>query len=139
MTIPLRSNALEAQLAEHKIQRQQTLMDRKMQEQTVIVEVRNATQALETNKKRVEMAKVARELAEEQLDGETKRFQAGLSENFRVLDRQRELSQAQGVELRELITYKKSVIDLYKAMYTLLEANDFEIAKTSSDNVPTSK
>ena len=114
-------------------------MDRKMQEQTVIVEVRNATQALETNKKRVEMAKVARELAEEQLDGETKRFQAGLSENFRVLDRQRELSQAQGVELRELITYKKSVIDLQKAMYTLLEANDFEIAKTSSDNVPTSK
>jgi outer membrane protein len=137
--IPLRDHAIQAQMAEHKVQRQQTLMDRKNQEQTIIVEIRNAVQALDTNKKRVDMAKVARELAEEQLEGETKRFQAGLSENFRVLDRQRQLSQAQGVELRELITYKKSVIDLQKAMYTLLEANDFEIAKTSAESVPSLK
>ena len=58
------------------------------------------------------------------------------SENFRVLDRQRQLSIAQGVELQTLIAYKKSVIDLQKAMYTLLEFNDFEIAKTSSEQVP---
>jgi outer membrane protein TolC len=62
-----------------------------------------------------------------------------LSENFRVLDRQRGLSQAQGVELQSLIAYRQSIITLQKAMYTLLEANDFEIAKTSSENVPNLK
>ena len=107
-------------------------MSLKQIEQQIIVDVRNAVQSLETNKKRVETARIARELAEQQLDGETKRFQAGLSENFRVLDRQRQLSQQQGVELQTLIDYKKSAIDLQRAMYTLLEANDFEIAKSSS-------
>ncbi len=130
--IPLRNRTQESQLAQLKVQKQQQLMSLKQIEQQIIVDVRNAVQSLETNKKRVETARIARELAEQQLDGETKRFQAGLSENFRVLDRQRQLSQQQGVELQTLIDYKKSAIDLQRAMYTLLEANDFEIAKSSS-------
>jgi outer membrane protein TolC len=134
--IPLKNRDIEASLAERKIQKRQLLMNRKGIEQQIIVDVRNAIQALETNQKRVDTAKVAREFAEQQLDGETKRFQAGLSENFRVLDRQRQLSIAQGVELQTLIAYKKSVIDLQRSMYTLLEFNDFEIAKTSSEQVP---
>jgi outer membrane protein TolC len=134
--IPLKNREVESALAQSRIEKRQMLMNRKVVEQTVIVDVRNAIQAMETNEKRVESAKVARDFAEQQLDGETKRFQAGLSENFRVLDRQRQLSVAQGVELQTLIAYKKSVIDLQKAMYTLLEFNDFEIAKTSSEQVP---
>jgi outer membrane protein TolC len=134
--IPLKNREVESALAQSRIEKRQMLMNRKGIEQKVIVDVRNAIQALETNEKRVESAKVARDFAEQQLDGETKRFQAGLSENFRVLDRQRQLSVAQGVELQTLIAYKKSVIDLQRAMYTLLEFNDFEIAKTSSDQVP---
>jgi outer membrane protein len=134
--IPLKNREVESSLAQSRIEKRQMLMNRKGIEQKVIVDVRNAIQAIETNEKRVETAKVARDFAEQQLDGETKRFQAGLSENFRVLDRQRQLSVAQGVELQTLIAYKKSVIDLQKAMYTLLEFNDFEIAKTSSEQVP---
>jgi outer membrane protein len=133
--IPLKNRSLEAQLAQIKIQKRQLLMNRKSVEQQIQVDIRNAVQKIETNRKQVETARVARELAREQLEGEEKRFQAGLSENFRVLDRQRGLSSAQGVELQALITYRKSIIDLQKAMYTLLESNDFEIAKSSSDNV----
>ena len=73
---------------------------------------------------------------EEQLDGEQKRFQAGLSENFRVLDRQNQLAQAENTALSTLINYKKSIITLQKAMYILLESSEFEIAKGSSGNVP---
>ncbi|NWG11917.1 MAG: TolC family protein, partial [Acidobacteria bacterium] len=133
--IPLRNRAVDAQLAQYKVQNRQMLMNRRVLEQQIQTEIRNAVQTIETNKKRVETARVARELAREQLEGEEKRFQAGLSENFRVLDRQRGLSQAQGVELQALIAYKKSIIDLQKSMYTLLESNDFEIAKTSSENI----
>ena len=133
--IPLKNRSLEAQLAQIKIQKRQLLMNRKSVEQQIQVDIRNAVQKIETNRKQVDTARVARELAREQLEGEEKRFQAGLSENFRVLDRQRGLSTAQGVELQALITYKKGIIDLQKSMYTLLEANDFQIAKSSSDNV----
>ena len=137
--IPLRNTALDSQLAQVKIQNRQVMMNRRVTEQQIQTDIRNAVQAIETNKKRVDTARIARELAQEQLIGEEKRFQAGLSENFRVLDRQRGLSQAQGVELQAMVAYQQSIIGLQKAMYTLLEANDFEIAKTSSQNVATLK
>jgi outer membrane protein TolC len=139
LQIPLKNRTLESQMAQLKIQNRQNMMNRRVAEQLIQTEIRNAAQTIETNRQQVETAKVARQLAEEQLVGEEKRFQAGLSENFRVLDRQRSLSQAQGVELQALIAYKKSIINLQTAMYTLLESNDFEIAKTSSDSVPALK
>ena len=137
--IPLRNRTVDAQLAQIKIQRRQQLMTRKNAEQQIQVDIRNAVQKIETNRQQVETAKIARQLTQEQLDGEEKRFQAGLSQNFQVLTRQNDLTAAQGVELQALIAYKKSIITLQQAMYTLLEANDFEIAKTSSDNVPNLK
>ncbi len=135
VTIPLKNRSLESQLAQIQVQKRQYLMQRKGAEQTIQVDVRNAVQSVETNKKKVEQSRIARQLAQEQLNGEEKRFQAGLSQNFQVLDRQNVLSQAQYSELQALIAYRKSIITLQQAMYTLLESNDFEIAKTSSDNV----
>ncbi len=134
--IPLRNRTYDSQLAQVKIGQRQQLMQRKVTEQQIQVEIRNAVQKIETNRQQVETAKLSRQLAKEQLDGEEKRFQAGLSQNFQVLQRQNDLSAAQGVELQALIAYKQSVIALQQSMYTLLEANDFVIAKTSAANVP---
>jgi HAE1 family hydrophobic/amphiphilic exporter-1 len=137
--IPLRNRSVDAQLAQLKVNQRQSLMARKNQELAIQVDVRNAVQALDTNKKRIDQARLARELAAEQLDGEEKRFQAGLSQNYLVLQRQNDLSVAQYQELQALISYRKSIITLQQSIYTLLESNDFEIAKTSSDNVPALK
>ncbi len=133
--IPLRNRGLDAQLGQLKVQRQQLLMNRKNMEQKIAVQVRNAIQDLETNQQRVETTKVAVQLAREQLTGETKRFQAGMSENFLVLQRQEQLSTAEGTELQALVSYKKSIITLQQAMYTLLESNDFEIAKSITNSM----
>jgi outer membrane protein len=134
--IPLRNRSLDSQIAQQQIQRRQELMNAKKTEQTIQVDVRNAVQKLETNRKQVETAGVARRLAKERLDGEEKRFQAGLSQNYLVLQRQNELASAENQELQALISYKKAIINLQKAMYTLLESTDFEIAKGSSSKVP---
>ncbi len=130
--IPLRNRTVDAELGQLRVQRQQLLMNRRSTEQKIAVQVRNAYQDLETNKWRVETSGEAVKLAQEQLDGETKRFQAGMSQNFLVLQRQQDLSTAKGTELQALIAYKKSIIALEQAMYTLLESNDFEVAKTES-------
>jgi outer membrane protein len=134
--IPLRSRSLDSQLAQAQITKRQTLMQRKSTEQSIQVDVRNAVQRLETNKRQVETTGVGRRAAQAQLEGEVKRFDAGLSQNYLVLQRQNDLSQAEYSELQALINYKKSIINLQKAMYTLLESNDFEIAKGSSAKVP---
>ncbi len=129
--IPLRNRNLDAQLAQVKIQKQQLVMNERNMEQKIAVQVRNAYEDLQTNKQRVETAQVAQDLAKEQLDGETKRFEAGMSQNFLVLQRQNDYATAQGTVLQALISYKKSIITLLQAMNTLLESSDFEIPKTA--------
>lgn len=134
--IPLRNRSADAQLAQQMITQRQQLMQKKSTEQSIQVEVRNAVQKLETSRKQVETAGVSRRFAKERLDGETKRFEAGLSQNYLVLQRQNELSSAEYTELQALINYKKAIITLQKAIYTLLESNEFEIAKGISENIP---
>lgn len=133
--IPVRHRSIDAQLAQQNIQRQQELMKRRQTEQDIQVDVRNAVQQLETRRKQVETAGVAKRLAKERLDGEEKRFQAGLSENYLVLQRQNELATQEYQELSAKINYKKSILNLQKALYTLIESSDFEIAKGSSTNI----
>jgi len=134
--IPLRNQTVEAQIARIKIQQRQDLMKRKSIEQQIQAEIRTAVQRIETNRRLVESAKASCLYAEEQLKGEQKRFENGVSENFRVLDRQANYSAALGSELQALIAYKKSIIAFQKSEYTLLESNDLVTATGNSGNVP---
>jgi outer membrane protein len=139
VTIPLRNRAVDSQLAQQGIQNRQQLMNIRKSEQSIQVEIRNAIQTLESNRKQVESAGVARKLAAERLSGEQKRFEAGLSQNYRVLEGQNQLASAEFAELQALIRYKQAITTLQKAMYTILEASQFEIAKGASSRVPNLK
>ena len=130
--IPLRNRALDGQIGQLDVQKKQLLMNRKSQEQKIAVQIRNAYDDLKSNQQKVEAAKVARQLTEVQLDAEHKRFKAGMSNNFLLLQRQTDLETAQGAELQALVAYKKAIITLQQDMYTLLESNDFELAGASS-------
>jgi outer membrane protein len=131
IVIPLRNRTADSQIAQLKIQRQQIDLNRANTEQRIAVQVRNAIEDLEANKQRVETAQAALLLSQEQLDGETMRFTSGMSQNFLVLQRQQDLANAKNTELQALIAYKKSVIQLQQAMYTLLESSDFVIGKSA--------
>jgi outer membrane protein TolC len=134
LNIPLKNRNIDAQIAQYDIQKRQELMRRKQTEQSIQVDVRNAVQQLETRRNQVRSAEAGRRFSKERLDGEEKRFQAGLSQNYLVLQRQDEFARAEYTYLQAQINYKKSIITLQKAMYTLLESNDFEIAKGSSES-----
>ena len=64
-----------------------------------------------TNGKRVDATRASRALAEKRLEAEEKKFQAGMTTNFFVLQAQRDLNQARNNELQALIDYLKSVVD----------------------------
>jgi outer membrane protein TolC len=136
ITVPLWNHAGEAQLAQDLISYRNTLLQRRQTEQSIQVEIRNAVQRLQTARKQVETAEKGLALSQEQLSGEQKRFDAGLSDNFKVLSRQNDLANTEKSYLDNLINYKKAVISLQKSMYTLLESNDFDLAKGSSTRVP---
>ncbi len=96
-------------------------------EQAIQVEVRNALQAVETAKRRVEAAKNSRVNAELQYQSEQRKFDAGQSTNFFVLDRQNAQSAARGRELRALTDYTKAVAELQRALSTSLSSNNVEV------------
>ena len=136
ITVPMKNRQLDATLAQNEISKRQELMRRRQTEQNIQVDVLNALQSLENNRRQVTAAAVARNLAAKQLEGEEKRFEAGLSQNYLVLQRQNELSTQEFQELQALIRYKQAIITLQRVMNNLLEAGEFSIAKGSSLNIP---
>ena len=129
VTIPLRNRSNHADLAMVAISEQQLNSQMKNQQQLVIVEVRNAYETIATRKKSLEAAEAAHRLAQEQLDGENKRFEAGLSTNFEVLRFQRDLANIQVSELRAQVDYELALTSLQKAMYTIIDENDIGFAR----------
>jgi len=124
---PLRNTTARANLARARETEKQIELQNRRLLQNIELEVRNAVQSVETAKMRIEAAKAAREYAEQQYDGEKKKFSAGLSTTFFILQRQTEMSQAQGVELRALADYNKSVAELQRVIATTLSSNNIEI------------
>jgi len=59
----------------------------------------------------VEATRKARDLAQQRLDAENKRFTVGLSSTFELLQAQRDLSRAKQAELNATIDYNRSLVD----------------------------
>src|SRR5262249_56293153 len=107
--LPLRNRTAKANLGRAlEADRQTDLQTRRLM-QNIEVEVRNAVQAVEMSKLRIEAAQAGSQYAQRQLEGEQKRFQAGLQTTFFVLQRQTELTQAHLAELSALADYNKAV------------------------------
>jgi HAE1 family hydrophobic/amphiphilic exporter-1 len=124
---PLRNRTAKADLAGAKIQQQQIEAQTRSQEQTIIVEVRNAVQAVESSRLRVLAARRARENAEIQLQGEQKLYEVGRSTTFLLFERENQLANSRNAEIRAETDYNKAISDLQKATSTTFRANNIEV------------
>ncbi|MFN7944883.1 MAG: TolC family protein [Blastocatellia bacterium] len=127
ITLPLRNRTAKANLGKALEEARQLDLQTRRQMQSIEVEVRNAVQSAETAKMRIEAARAARIYAEQQLEGENKKFQAGLSTTFFVLQRQTQLAQAQGDEVRALTDFNKAVAELQRVIATTLSSNSIAV------------
>jgi len=109
---PIGHSQQEASLAQSRLQYNQNLTQLKNQQLQVVTQVRESARQAVTNQKRVETTRAAREFARARLDAEQRKFAAGSSTNFLVFQAQRDLAQAANNELRAILDYQKSLIDL---------------------------
>ena len=109
---PIGHSQEEASLAQARLQYNQTLTQLRNQQLQVATQVRESARQVVTNQKRVETTRAAREFARSRLDAEQRKFAAGTSTNFLVFQAQRDLAQAANNELRAILDYQKSLIDL---------------------------
>ena len=133
--IPWRNRTAKANLGRSVETSRQLELQTRRQLQNIEVEVRNAVQSVETARMRIEASRAAREYAEQQLEGEEKKFAAGLSVTFFVLQRQTDLAIARGSELRALADYNKAVAELQRVMSTTLTSNSIEIKPTPQASI----
>ena len=111
LSYPIGRSTNEVNLARSRLQ--QTQQERSMSslELSVTTQVRDAARNVQTNAKRVDATRSARVLAERRLEAEEKKYQAGMTQNFFVLQAQRDLNVARNNELQALVEYAKSVVN----------------------------
>jgi HAE1 family hydrophobic/amphiphilic exporter-1 len=103
---PLGNSAAQAALARARIERDQTAARLRSMELTAVRQVRDAASRLEQNQQRIETTRLGRELAEQRLDAEQRRFEVGLSTSFLVIQAQRDLAVARNNETQALLDYQ---------------------------------
>lgn len=127
LSIPFTSVITRAQYAQAKVSLQQAQVNLQNQEQQAFLEIRNAVRDVETSYKQVQAYRLARELALENLEAEQKKLKVGLTTNYDVLLRQRDLADARSSELRSLIDYNLALAALDRALGTTLEKKNIKL------------
>ena len=133
ISFPFRNQTAKANLAGARIQEEQIQAQSRQQEQTIIRQVRDAVQAVETSRQRVLTARRARENAEIQLEGERKLFDVGRSTTFLLFQRENALTNARNSEIRAETDYNKAISDLQSATSTTFRVNNIEVDSPMND------
>jgi outer membrane protein TolC len=107
---PLGTSTADAALAANRLQRQQGAVNLRDLELQVATGVRDAARQVDTNVKRVEATRKARDRAERRLEAEQKRMTVGLSTTFQLFQAQRDLARQRQQEVNAMIDYNRSVI-----------------------------
>ena len=108
---PIGKSTQEAQLARARLQNTQAERQIQSLELQVSTQVREFGRQVLTNAKRVDATRSSRVLAERRLEAEEKKYQAGMTSSFFVLQAQRDLNIARNSELLALVEYAKSVVN----------------------------
>ncbi len=130
LSIPLLNTAARADLAQARLNLQQSMLQLKRAENTAYSEVKQATADLEANYKLVEANRIARELAEQKLAAEQKKLAVGLSTNYQVLQYQRDYANALSSELKSLIDYKLTLSRTDRVTGRTLETHAIQFDET---------
>jgi outer membrane protein TolC len=115
VSYPLGGNNADGQYARNRVLRTQQSTRLRALELQVATEVTNAALQVQANLRRVDAARAARALAERRLEAEQSKFDVGLSTNFFVVQAQRDLADAQNVELRALTDLQRALVAFERA------------------------
>ncbi len=103
--------------------------------QSITAQVRDALQTYQSALAQLAAARSARRASQQILASEQRRFRAGESTTFLVLQREIELADNRGRELQAQTALNKAVVELQRATGTILTANNVNL-KTVGEGAP---
>jgi HAE1 family hydrophobic/amphiphilic exporter-1 len=127
LRLPIRNRGAQADLGNALVGQRRTQFQFRRAEQGVTLDVRNAINQLEQAKLSMAAARIARDLAQKNLEAEQRKYELGVQTIFFVLDAQTQLAQAEQDLLRSQISYQRALTALDRATGQLLERNQVRI------------
>lgn len=137
VTIPIRNRSALADQTRAELEYRQAQLRFQQLQNQVGIEVRNAQFALQQNRARVDAAQKGRELAQQSLDAEQKKYALGASTNFLVLQAQRDLATAESSLVAAMSAYEKSRVELDRVTGLTLKHYNISLDDAESGRVNT--
>lgn len=126
-TLPLGNNTAEAEYVQSRIDVRRGELAYRQLLASVTLEARKAIADARSSSKRITVSRLARELAQENLEQQHKRYDVGLATTKDILDFQQRLTAARAAEIKALIDYNVSLAALRQAEGTLLGQFDIVV------------
>jgi HAE1 family hydrophobic/amphiphilic exporter-1 len=127
MSLPIRNRTAQSQAAIAADEGRRLKVVENQVGMAVEADVRNALQAANSTRARLDAAGLARQSAEEQYASEQRQFQAGTSIVFLVLQRQSDLIAARNRELRAHADFAEALANLDRATARTIEARGIKL------------
>ena len=124
LSVPLGNATAKAEYTQSEIDLRRGELDYRDLLAAVTLDVRRTIGDVRTNSKRITATRLARELAEENLSQQKKRYDVGLATTKDLLDFQSRVTAARAAETQALIDYNVSLAALRQAEGTLLAEFD---------------
>jgi len=121
LRLPLRDRARHADLADALVRKKIDSLRARNLEQQIRLDVLNAINQVEAAKAGVQLARVALDFAQKQVEAEQKRYDLGVTIMYFVLQAQTELAQAQSELVRNSISYRRNLLTLLRVTGELLD------------------
>ncbi len=126
-SIPLGNHVPRAKRRSAEIELRRARTTRSRQVQDIILEVREAARGLQSSREGIQAAERRRLAAEEQFRAESIRLEQGESTPFDVLQRERDLVEAESQKINAFRAYRDSVVELERAQGTILERHNIVV------------
>jgi outer membrane protein TolC len=137
VTIPIRNRSAQADQTRAELEYRQAQLRFQQLQNQVGIEVRNAQFALQQNRALVVAAQKGRELAQQSLDAEQKKYALGASTNFLVLQAQRDLTAAESALVSAMSAYEKSRVELDRVTGLTLQHYNIQLDDAVAGRVGT--
>ncbi len=111
---PLGTSQAEANKARQQLIIQQNQTSIKATELQVATEVTAAAIAIRNSLEAIKAATAARELSDQRYTAAQSKLEVGMATNFEVVQAQRDLADARNRELRELLNYRRALVDMQR-------------------------
>jgi outer membrane protein len=121
ISIPIPNRQRIGDLTAILLERAQAVVNLKLLEQDIVVQVDNAAGQIVTTKQRIASTREASRLAAESLEAGEERLRAGTGTTFEVLELQKNLAEAEVAELRARADYHRAVADYESRTGTTIE------------------